>query len=264
MTVNNLWTPKGTCFFCGREFKYRSVDKQAASTKEHIIPRWLLKYLKIETLPVMPITVRTSDHTTISARNPHPFKAFEAGGVCFGCNSGWMSRLEVEVQTILIALIEESRSFDSLSEEECRILSRWALKTAASLNRSSSYGDPNFEHNRRVPDRHLRSLVDGTMFNPRIDVDVLTHDWSVKRPRPALLCTSQSAKGWRYEYLDSCILLRRRPFSTDPLTFERQVPFGPQHQPEQCPRWPRQSPPQREPSLRLLKRFPKWPGLSRQ
>jgi hypothetical protein len=74
-----------------------------------------------------------------------------------------MSKLEVDAKPILIALIEGSRSFHDLNDDERFLLARWTLKTAATLNRSSIYGDPRKEGARFVPDAHLRTLKAGML-----------------------------------------------------------------------------------------------------
>lgn len=157
-----LIRPKGTCLFCGQEFQSRSVNPKAKPTNEDIVPIWLQKYLDVQKQPVTPLLVRSKDLQPIDFRQ-HTISSFKAGGVCAGCNNEWMSALESDVKPILIALIDGSRSFNDLNEDERFSLGRWTLKTAATLNRSSIYGDPRKENSRFVPDAHLRTLKAGMM-----------------------------------------------------------------------------------------------------
>lgn len=182
MGKSTLFTPK-TCLFCGKELKPRSVDSMAESTDEHIFPKWLQGYLHLENLPVNPIIVRSTDLKTIDERR-HSFQAFKAGGVCRGCNGGWMSNLENQVKPILIALIERTRDFHTLTDAERFIVARWTLKTAASLNRSSSYGKETYEHARVVPHDHLRALANGEMPE---DVIVVGTIYQFRRKRADFL-----------------------------------------------------------------------------
>jgi hypothetical protein len=150
-----------TCFFCGHQLQTKKAQAPTSSTHEHIVPDWLQTYLRIKSETVVPLLVRTKDFAPLDVRRHH-FAAFKAGGVCKGCNGGWMHELENQAKPILIALIEGTRSFSSLTGVERFIIARWTLKTVAVLNRTSSYGNRN-ESARPIPDQHLQILQAGEM-----------------------------------------------------------------------------------------------------
>ena len=150
-----------SCLFCGQTLQSKTASRQASATREHIVPQWLQAYLgvtKEDTLK--PLLVETATRRPIDVRE-HGFGAFVAGGVCAACNGGWMNDLENAVKPILTGLLEGRLSFSSLNQEQLFALARWTLKTAAALNRSSSYAEAGKETTRSIPDEHLRTLADG-------------------------------------------------------------------------------------------------------
>jgi hypothetical protein len=56
--------------------------------------------------------------------------SFKLKKICKCCNNGWMSKLEESAKPLILGLIRGLRELNSLSEDERRILARWAGKTA--------------------------------------------------------------------------------------------------------------------------------------
>jgi hypothetical protein len=152
-------TRQRACLLCG-DLLQSKRSAQNAKSDEHIIPAWLQKHLGIVGDPVTPVRVRTEDRRIIDGRR-HVIGAFKAGTVCYDCNHGWMASLEVEAKPILCHLIARTQQFETLSENDRLIVARWTLKTAAVLNRCSTYGNPADEEAHPVPDRHMRILASG-------------------------------------------------------------------------------------------------------
>jgi hypothetical protein len=109
-----------TCRACGAEMK-------GNASREHILPQWLHPYIELPNVSLEHKAVN-EEQTTLLRR--HGLNNFVFKAICSGCNNGWMSQLEIEVKPILLPLIEEKRSADSLVGDERRIIARWAFKTA--------------------------------------------------------------------------------------------------------------------------------------
>lgn len=56
--------------------------------------------------------------------------SFRLKQVCEACNNGWMSDLENAAKPLILGLIKNGLELNDLTEEERRILARWAGKTA--------------------------------------------------------------------------------------------------------------------------------------
>jgi len=145
--------------FRGRQLRPKGSGENAKSD-EHVIPDWLQRHLGVTSDIVTPTRVRSEDRRIIDVRQ-HTMGAFVAGTVCSTCNGGWMSRLEQEVKPVLVRLINAPQLLEALSNEERSTVARWALKTAAVLNRCSTYGTSDDGIGRRVPDPHMRTLAAG-------------------------------------------------------------------------------------------------------
>ena len=130
---------------------------QWARTREHIFPKWLVKFMGIGRLSVR------SEHyvraeTTIErkdVRDASPLARTE-GRVCAACNNGWMSALEVAAMPILKPLIDGTTNLYSCRGDEARTLGRWAAKTAYVLNAASAYPV-------KVPQSHFDSVLAGSV-----------------------------------------------------------------------------------------------------
>lgn len=92
-----------------------------------------------------------SDNRQIIDMRQHVMGAFVAGSVCYDCNHGWMSTLENEVKGILTRLVDDPIQLQALTDLERFTPARWTLKTAAVLNRCSTYGNSNDEIGRPLP-----------------------------------------------------------------------------------------------------------------
>jgi hypothetical protein len=132
------------CTFCRQPLS-------GASSREHILPQWLLDEFGIRDLDVSP-THFSSDGTTISTRS-HQLKNLVAGGVCRDCNSGWMSALENRARPLLRDLFENKTSVIDYSDSDRFIIARWATKTALTLNLGSNF-------HKNIPDAHYHFLFD--------------------------------------------------------------------------------------------------------
>lgn len=119
------------CAFCNQHL---TNDNRS---KEHVIPRWLLDFLKISEEIIEP--THFSHDGTINSKRHHTVERLVAGQVCRDCNGGWMSQLEQEAIPILKPLITGESVIVNLSDKERQIIGRWAAKTAFALNSSSNY-----------------------------------------------------------------------------------------------------------------------------
>jgi len=148
---------RAKCLFCGSE--------ASPLTKEHINPRWLLGYLGLPADDQMFQGVASSETGDLVEKpRVHSSFNFVHGHVCEACNSGWMSRLEAAAKPVLIPLIEGSREIETLSNEEKRIVSKWAAKTAYLHTWAGPNKDP-------VQVDHVRQLYGDDGLPPR-DVGV--------------------------------------------------------------------------------------------
>lgn len=98
-------------------------------TLEHIVPQWLASEIE---LPNAKLEQFLHDETKTENEllRSHGLNTFATRQVCARCNNGWMSRLENQAKPLILALMRVERSVLMLTEEERRILSRWAVKTA--------------------------------------------------------------------------------------------------------------------------------------
>lgn len=143
---------KKVCIFCGIELNKRN------KSNEHIIPQWLLDHLSIRDFRIEP-THMTSIGNLVSQRI-HTLDGLLFGNVCEKCNGGWMCNLEIDSKQILIDLIDGNKSVNNLSENERFIISRWALKTALTLNAGSNF-------HKYIPETHYRELYEISTALPK-------------------------------------------------------------------------------------------------
>jgi hypothetical protein len=134
------------------------------NTHEHIVPKWLIKYLRIRNLSIGPTLREIVTDVVVDSRQ-HTVSNFLTGRVCAACNGGWMSDLENQTKPILTGLIEKPSHVLNLSESERFTIARWTLKIAAVLNHGSRCGDPRYVESRPVPNAHLKTLSSGAMPN---------------------------------------------------------------------------------------------------
>lgn len=158
--MSALVNPKNRCLFCLSDLKRRG--KGLGQAEEHVVPKWLSKYLGIQKTRITPMRVGTHSGEIIDFRQ-QTVGTLVAGGVCANCNNGWMSKLETDTKPILKALISNVSRLTTLTVEQRYLLARWTLKTVGVLNRCSTYGDPNDSDARPVPDGHLEAVRYGQL-----------------------------------------------------------------------------------------------------
>ena len=112
------------CVFCGGE---------SGATREHIIAEVLQRKMHLEDIEIE-LGVRSEDGDR-EFRPAHKFNQLVTRQVCGECNSGWMSRLEVEFVSVVGDLIKPEWPFDAsrLLQEAVRrsaVIAHWTLKTA--------------------------------------------------------------------------------------------------------------------------------------
>lgn len=134
------WVPKqfevakGTCLFCGHPMAVKG-----GRTKEHVIPRWLLRHFDIEGQQIEGSWMSAINNYKAKDIRPQVLGSLVQGSVCAACNGGWMSGLEAEVMPLLLSLAGGERSVDRLSNFERLLLARWCVKTCAALNHASNF-----------------------------------------------------------------------------------------------------------------------------
>lgn len=106
-------------------------------SKEHVIPKWLLDFLKVRQEKIQP--THFSNIGEILTTRQHTLEGLLAGQICEECNNGWMSELEQDAIPILKPLMLGESTVVELNDNERQILSRWTAKTAFTLNSSSNY-----------------------------------------------------------------------------------------------------------------------------
>lgn len=119
--------PRRLCAFCGNPGKI---------TDEHLWPQWMGKYTQAteptrstrslgfghqgaDTITIYPDAVRERQGSVLG---------FVAREVCRDCNGGWMSRLEMKTERLVVPLMQGQRVL--LDEEKGTALATWATKTA--------------------------------------------------------------------------------------------------------------------------------------
>jgi hypothetical protein len=70
------------------------------------------------------------DGTRQQVRNEIKLASFKLKKICEPCNNGWMSKLESAAKPHILGLIIGQLSLETLTEDERRILKKWAGKTA--------------------------------------------------------------------------------------------------------------------------------------
>lgn len=104
---------------------------------------------------------------------------FVQGHVCQECNTGWMSHLEGIAKPILVPLIDNERTIESLSSAEADIVSKWVVKTAYMHSWTSPFKHP-------VQLDHLKALC-GDAGRPSPGVAVFGMQSDFKQPSAYLL-----------------------------------------------------------------------------
>jgi hypothetical protein len=137
MTTNRV------CPFCASSLA-------AKRSREHVFPKWLLKVLGMASW-----SVRTSHYDSAGVEKNvrrHTLDQLVLGGVCRECNHGWLSTLEQTAGPLVRSLAFGHRGVQSLDPAERFTVSRWAIKTAVTLNLASGF-------EREFPQRVVREFA---------------------------------------------------------------------------------------------------------
>lgn len=108
------------CLACG--------TTSSPASREHVFSRWLLTEFGPDIS--MALYKRLDDGAREQRRAEIKLDSFKLKKICKCCNNGWMSKLEESAKPLILGVIRGVREFGSLSEDERRILARWAGKTA--------------------------------------------------------------------------------------------------------------------------------------
>lgn len=129
-----------TCIFC-----QGTLEK---ASDEHVLPQWLLDYLKIRGENISPTHYSLEGGVDVVSTRRHKSDNLVEGRVCSRCNNGWMSSLEGEAKPLLVPLMEAEKEVVELKPDERLRVARWAFKTAIVLNSASNF-------HKNVPPEHF-------------------------------------------------------------------------------------------------------------
>jgi hypothetical protein len=118
------------CIFCGLP-----ITRENRS-QEHVIPRWLVKYLGITDDQFYSRRLSFSAKPLGSRRLQSTANVVQ-GSVCRDCNGGWMKTMEDRVAP-LVTKMSEGTLF-CLSKDGVESLACWAFKTLGLFNINSNY-----------------------------------------------------------------------------------------------------------------------------
>jgi hypothetical protein len=108
------------CLACG--------TTSSPASREHVFSRWLLTEFGPDTS--MALFKQLDDGAREQRRAEIKLDSFKLKKICECCNNGWMSELEERAKPLILGVIRGVRELGSLSEDDRRILARWAGKTA--------------------------------------------------------------------------------------------------------------------------------------
>jgi hypothetical protein len=173
------------CVACNSE----TSDRRRRS-KEHVVPRWLQRALRIEGQPIAIVhqgAMWSPEDSSVTARvKSKPIQVpsldrFTKRSVCEGCNSGSMSRLETSAKNALTKLMSGVEPH-KLIDDEREIVARWAMKTAYFVQTDETV----------VPREHLQASVGSgplplgsSLFAARLEeplsgfVPFVSRDWAI-------------------------------------------------------------------------------------
>jgi len=154
-----------SCLFCG-------ANGAGVLSNEHVIPQWLLEHLDLPADDLLFQGVASSA-TEMLVQPPriHSSFNFVQGHVCGDCNTGWMSQLEGVAKPVLVPLIENERTIESLSPAEADLVGKWVVKTAYMHSWTSPLKLP-------VQLEHLKALCgDGGKPSPGVGVFGMQSDF---------------------------------------------------------------------------------------
>src|ERR1017187_1243976 len=108
------------CLACG--------PTTSPASREHVFSRWLLAEFSPDIS--MALFRLLGDGAREQRRSEIKLDSFKLKRICEGCNNGWMSEVEESAKPLILEVIRDVRDLGSLPDDECRILARWAGKTA--------------------------------------------------------------------------------------------------------------------------------------
>ncbi len=115
--MSKKYTTSETCIYCGGK----------AGSEEHVFPQWLRERFTGS---------GTLDHKVnidaqIRIKQGVKDVRVVVRSVCNTCNTGWMSELQNKAKPIIVGLLDET--ITSLSLEDCRLLTSWAVMSGMCL-----------------------------------------------------------------------------------------------------------------------------------
>ena len=96
---------------------------------EHVFSDWLLREFKGHRIAIG-LHRGNPDGTSQRVRKEYDLDSFRLKKVCTAYNTGWMNDLENVAKPLILGLIRRTLALDDLTEEDRRILAKWAAKTA--------------------------------------------------------------------------------------------------------------------------------------
>jgi len=108
------------CLACG--------TTSSPASREHVFSKWLLTEFGPDIS--MALFRLLDDGAHEQRRAEIKLDSFKLKRICECCNNGWMSELEESAKPLILGVIRGVLELGSLSEDERRILARWAGKTA--------------------------------------------------------------------------------------------------------------------------------------
>jgi hypothetical protein len=108
------------CLACG-------ITPSPAS-REHVFSAWLLK--EFDPNASMALYRLRGDRSREQVRVEIRLDRFFLKEICETCNNGWMSDLETAAKPLILGLVRGSLDLATLTDDERRVLAKWAGKTA--------------------------------------------------------------------------------------------------------------------------------------
>ncbi len=147
------------CIFCNTRLS------KANRSKEHTIPRWIVRRLKCEDDRFIDQTLTyPNEPNEVIAERVNSINNQILGNVCVSCNGGWMAILETEMIPILEALWTPI-SPTILTPAQCLRIAEWTFKTAVTISYASEY-------KKIIPIRHVHDFYQTKCLPGNATVDL--------------------------------------------------------------------------------------------
>jgi hypothetical protein len=145
---DGVTTKPPTCIFCGTDV--------GPFDREDVLPKWLRKVLPSE----FKVFLTSMEGGVRPARSNVLRAIIRRGGICKGCNGGWMSGLEKALIPTLRPMVNARRARPvPLSMTQQRTVAFWALEKALCLELAARQHDRNYLHG-YIPPGQLAWLYD--------------------------------------------------------------------------------------------------------